>query len=180
MLKRKNLYAVLGAVGALALLLGRLGGVSVVSAQEVTPESEEPPTSGRLTRGRGLFGFGRGGEWTMFDTAADLLGLTPEELFAELHGGATLEEVAEALSVDVEEVQRALHATREEAHREAIEQAVVDGEMSQEQADRMLEGLEQGDIPRGRGPGRGMRGGFGGFAPRSDQSTPTVPSSSSL
>jgi hypothetical protein len=179
MSKRKNLYAVLGAAGALALLLGAVGGVSVVSAQEVTPESEESPTSGLFTRGRGMFGFGRGSQWTMFDTAADVLGLTPDELFDELRGGATMEDVAEAQEVDVEQVQEALQAAQEEARLEAIEQAVEDGDMSQEQADWMLEGLEQGYMPRGRGFGRGMRGGFDSFSPRSDQSTPTVPSSSS-
>jgi hypothetical protein len=174
MLKRKKLYAVLGAVGALALLLGGLGGVSVVSAQEVTPESEEPPTSGLLTRGRGLFGFGHGGEWTMFDTAADLLGLSPEELFAELHKGATLEDVAEAQDVDLEVMEESLNAAREEAQRDRISQAVEEGTMTQEQADWMLEGLEQGYMPRARGFGHGfaggrMRGGFGQAAPQSDQ-----------
>ena len=163
MLKRKNMYAVLGAVGALALLLGGLGGVSVVSAQEVTPESDEPPTSRFLTRGRGLLGFGRGGEWTMFDTAADVLGLTAEELFAELHGGATLEDVAEAQSVDVEEVQEAMQAAQAEAQREAIEQAVEDGDVSQEEADWLLEGLEKGYTSRPRG--QGLRGGRGRGGP---------------
>lgn len=170
MLKRKNLYAVLGAVGALALLLGGVGGVSVVSAQDVTPESEELPSGGLLTRGRGLFGLGRGGEWTMFDTAAGVLGLTPEELFTELHGGKTVAEVAEAQGVEVEELQEALSAAREEAMRERIDQAVEDGEMSQEQADWMLEGLDQGFLP---GPGLGrrfgggrMRGGPGRFCPQ--------------
>jgi hypothetical protein len=115
--------------------------------------------------GRGLFGFGRGGQWTMFDTAADLFGLTPEELFSELHGGKTLEEVAEAQGVEMETVQEALSAEWEEAMRDAIAQAVEDGDMTQEQADWLLEGLDEGYMPRGRGFGQGMRSGRGGFAP---------------
>lgn len=192
MLKRKSLYTVLGAVGALVLLLGGLLGASVVSAQEVTPESEDAPIGGIWGWGRGLFGFGPGGDWTMFDTVADVLGLTPEELFGELHGGATLEDVAEARDVDMEEIQEALQAAQENAQREAIERAVEDGDMSQEQTDWMLEGLEEGYMPRGRrfgrgfgrgGRGPGMRGGLDRFGPEpepSDTRAPASPSSSSL
>ena len=67
-----------------------------------------------------------------------------------------------------------------QAMREAIEQAVEDERLTQERADWLLEGLDQGFFPMGRGFGFGhsMRGGFGGFAP---QRTPSVaPSSSSL
>jgi hypothetical protein len=141
-------------------------------------------------RGRGLFGFGHGGLWTMFDTAAEALGLTPDELFGELHGGKTLDEVAEAQGVEMETVREALSAAREAAMRDAIAQAVEDGNMSQEQADWLLEGLDNGFMPRGRGCGRGMRGGRGGMAPggfapggTSPQSAPfapAVPGSSSL
>jgi ABC-type sugar transport system substrate-binding protein len=166
-LKRKKLYVVLAAVGALALLLAGLSGIAVVSAQEPTPESEDVSGCGIWGWGRGLFGFGRGGQWTMFDTAAETLGLTPEELFSELHAGKTMEEVAEEQGVEMETVQEALSAAREEAMRDAIAQAVEDSTMSQEQADWLLEGLDKGFMPRGRGfgHGRGMRGGFGGFAP---------------
>jgi hypothetical protein len=76
--------------------------------------------------------------------------------------------------------------------RDAIAQAVEDGKMSQEQADWLLEGLDKGFLPRGRGFGHGpgMRGGRGGIAPggfapggispQSAPSAPAVPSSSSL
>lgn len=172
MLKRKNLYAVLGAVGALVLLFGALGGAAVVRAQEVTPESDGPPTGGIWGWGRGLFGFDRGGECTTFDTAADVLGLTPEELFSEMHAGKTLEEVAEEQGVDLDALEEALNASRAEAMRNAIEQAVEDGEMSREQADWLLEGLEKGYMPgpgfdHGFGHGRrgpAMRGRFSGSA----------------
>jgi hypothetical protein len=186
-LKRKKLYVVLATVGGLALLLAGLSGIAVVSAQEPTPESEGAPACGMWGRGRGLFGFGRGGPWTMFDTAAEALGLTPEKLFSELHGGKSLDEVAEEQGVEMETVQEALSAAREAAMRDAIAQAVEDGDISQEQADWLLEGLEKGYMPRRRGfgHGRGMRGGFGGFAPggiapQSAPIAPAVPSSSPL
>ena len=128
----------------------------------------------------------------MFDTAAEALGLTPDELFGELHGGKSLDEVAEAQGVEMETVQEALSAAREAAMRDAIAQAVEDGNMSQEQADWLLEGLDNGFMPHGRGfgHGRGMRGGRGGFAPgsfapggispQSAPFAPAAPNSSSL
>ena len=168
---------------ALAVVI--LGATVVVPAfaQEETPETEAP------CFGRGG-GFGAwGGSWTMFDTAAEALGLTPEEFFAELHAGKTLEEIAEAQGVELEAVQEAMNAARADAMREAIEQAVEDGNITQEQADWLLEGLEQGFLPRGRGfgSGHGMRGGFGrggmkrGFGGFGSQWAPSAaPSSSSL
>jgi hypothetical protein len=193
MLKRKNLYTILGTAGALVLLLGGLS-VSVVSAQEVTPPAEDAPAGGIFGRGRVLFDFGPGGGWTMFDTVAEELSLTPEELFTKLHDGQTVEGVAEAQGVDLEALRDTLEANREEARREAIEQAVEDGNMTQEEADWLLEGLDNGFMPHGggfgHGRGRGMRGGRGMFAPggfapggispQSTPSAPAVPGSSSL
>jgi hypothetical protein len=189
--KRKRLYVLLGTVGALVLLLGAFGGAAIVFADDPTPEAEDAPGCGIWGPRPGLFGFDRGGRWTMFDTVAEALGLTPEKLFSELHGGKSLEEIAEDRGVEMEAIQEALSAARDEAMRNAIAQAVEDGKMSQGQADWLLEGLEKGYMPRGRGFGRGfghgpgMRGGFdgfapGGIAPRSEQSTPAVPSPSSL
>jgi len=163
-LKRRNLYAVLGTAGALVLLLGGLT-VFIVSAQEITPPSEDAPPGGILGWRRGLFGFGRGDQWTMFDTAADALSLTPEELFTRVHDGQTLEEVAEEQGVDLETLQETLNATREQARRDEIEQAVEDGSMTREEADWLLEGLDKGYMPGGRGFGHGMKGGRGNRAP---------------
>jgi len=183
-MSKKRLLLLAGGVLAALLLVG-LVGVAVVSAQDPTPEPTAPSArlgagpSGKLGagpsgwhaggRGRGGLGpgllgrsmFGRGGgdRWTMFDTAAEALGLTPEELFAELHSGKSLEEIAEAQGVEMQAVQDALHAAQAEARQEAIEQAVEDGKMSQAQADWLLEGLEKGFVPRGRGLGFGGRWG---------------------
>jgi len=163
---KKRLFIVAG-VAMIVLLLAGIGGVTFVFAQEPTP----PIPFGRHGGGRGMGGFGGrgmmggfgvagGGQWTMFDTAAEVLGLTPEELFAELHEGKSLEEVAEEQGVEIETVQDTMNEARAEARLEMIEQAVEDGTLTQEQADWMLEGLEQGFFPGGQGFGRGRGGGF--------------------
>ena len=133
-----------------ALLLAGTVGVSIVSAQEPPPPASPGAGGGR----RGGFLGARGGAWTAFDAAAEALGLTPEELFAELHDGKRLEEIAEAQGVDMEAVREAVQAARLEARKAAIQQAVEDGKLSQEQADWLLEGLEKGFFP----PGRALRG----------------------
>ncbi len=173
MFERRNVYAALGVVGALALLLTGLGGISTVSAQDEVPEADDIRRCGVFGGMGGLLGFGHGDQWTMFDTVADELGLTPEALFSEMHAGNALEDVAEAQGVDLETLQEALADARDEAMRETIEQAVADGEMSQEEANWWDEGLDKGYIPgRGFSPslrrgGRGMKGGFGSrFAPQ--------------
>jgi hypothetical protein len=160
-MNRKRLTLLSGAA-LVALLLVGLIGATAVFAQEPTPEPQAPlgqhRGGGRGGFGLGLFGLGHGDQWTMFDTAAEALGLTPEELFTELHAGKSPSEVAEAQGVDIEVLQEALQAARTEAMRQRIEQAVEDGNMSRAQADWLLEGLEKGFAPMGRGfrgPGRG-------------------------
>jgi uncharacterized membrane protein len=139
-LKKKLLIG--AGVALIVLLLAGLGGAAFVFAQEPTP----PIPFGRHGGGRGMGGFGRGGfgwagggQWTMFDTAAEALELTPEELFAELHAGKGLDEIAEAKGVDVQTVYDAMSAARGEAMQQALQQAVEDGRITQEQADQMIE-----------------------------------------
>ncbi len=157
----KKRLIILASGTLIALLLAGLVGATAVFAQEPTPEPEAP--FGWRGGGRGWGGFGRGsfglggGQWTMFDAIAEALGLTPEELFAELHSGKSLDEIAEEQGVEMEAIQDAMNAAREAGLREAIEQAVEDGRMTQEQADWLLEGLEQGFFPMGRGFGFGRR-----------------------
>jgi hypothetical protein len=164
-IRKKRLLLLVSAALSVLLLTG-LVGVTVVSAQEPTPETPVPfgeHAGGMGSFGRrggrhgmgGGFGFAGGGQWTMFDTAAEALGLTPEELFAELHAGKSIDEIAEEQGVEMEAVQDAINAARGEAMQQAIEQAVEDGNMSRERADWLLEGLEQGFFPGGRGFGFG-------------------------
>jgi hypothetical protein len=160
-MKKKMLL--LSGAALIVLVLAGLAGATFVSAQEPTPTPTVPfgwRGAGRGWGGRGGFGWAGGGDWTMFDTAAEALGLTPVELFTELHAGKTLEEIAEAKGVDIETVYDAMDAVRAEAQKQAIEQAVEDGKISQEHADWMLEGLEKGFFPGGRGFGHGWGKGF--------------------
>jgi transposase len=146
----KKKLLILAGVALIVLLLAGLAGATFVFAQEPTP----PIPFGWHGGGRGMGGFGRGGfgwagggQWTMFDTAAKALGLTPEELFAELHAGKSLDEIAEAKGVDVQTVYDAMNVARAEAEKQALQQAVEDGRITQEQADQMIERLENRPSP---------------------------------
>lgn len=132
-------------VALVVLLLAGLAGAAFVFAQEPTPPIPfgwHGGGHGMGGFGRGGFGWARGGMWTMFDTAAEALGLTPEEFFAELRAGKSLAEIAESKGLDVQTVYDAMNAARGEAMQQAIEQAVEDGRLTQEQADQMIERLE--------------------------------------
>ncbi len=144
---KKRLILLVSAALSVLLLAG-LVGVAVASADEHDP----PVPFGRGGRHgmMGSFGFG-GGQWTMFDAAADTLGLTPKELFAELHGGKSMDEVAEEQGVELDALEEAMQAAQVEARNKAIAQDVEDGTISQEQADWMIEGMEQGFSAGGRG-----------------------------
>jgi hypothetical protein len=167
-MRRRKVLLVSGAVLAALLLVGALGATAVF-AQEPEPETEAPPAwpfGGRRGFGRGGFGprpFGHGplggaegGPWERFDGLAEALGLTPEELFAELHDGKAVEEIAEAQGVDLEELREQMAAERTEAMRDAIEQAVEDGEMDPDRAEWLLEGLDKGYMPGFRLGARGF------------------------
>ncbi|MGQ9517478.1 MAG: hypothetical protein ACUVT1_09425 [Anaerolineae bacterium] len=133
--------------------------VGTAFAQAPTP-APSTPTAPAPFWGKGWgrgFGFGCwGGNWTVFDAVAEALNMTPTQLFEQLHNGKTLEEIAEAQGVDITKVQEAAQAARVQAMKDAINQAVQDGRISQEEADWLLEGLEKGYLP-----GRWGRGGFG-------------------
>ena len=140
-----------------ALLVALLGVfVAIPAFAEPTTPTTTPvaPKDG----GRGLGHWG-GGSWTEFDAAAKALGMTPEQLFAELHSGKSLSDIATAKGVDLQTVYDAMNADRIAAMKASIQQAVTDGTMTQEQADWLLKGLELGFLPKGRGFGHG----FGGF-----------------
>jgi hypothetical protein len=72
-------------------------------------------------------------------TAADYLGLTEDELEERLNEGDALAEVAEAEGKSADGLVQALLAEA----RERIEQAVEDGDLTQSEADDLLEGLEE-------------------------------------
>jgi len=182
----KKRLVLLGGVALIVVLVASLAGATFVSADETTPTSK---TYG-WSRG---FGRGIGGQAGL-EAAAELLGMTADELSTQLWGGRTLADLADKAGVDLQTLRDAVEAANqaamEAAVRDAIEQALENGYITQEQADWLLQGLEQGFLPMGRGFGFGhgmmggfghrMKGGFGGVAPQRAPSTSTVPSSSSL
>ncbi len=108
------------------------------------------------------------------DLVAETLGMTEEDLLAELRGGKSVAQVAADKGVALETLVEALLAPR----REALAQQVADGKLTQEQADTMLaqmrenitSRLQQVPQPGGMwGPGGlgrgGMMGGRGGNRP---------------
>lgn len=93
---------------------------------------------------------------------AEALGMTVDELAAAREDGTRMPALAEAQGVDMETVITAVS----DARTAAIEQAVIDGIITQEQADLLLsrEGPRFGG-PRGHGGPRGGQGGNGQFGP---------------
>jgi hypothetical protein len=97
---------------------------------------------------------------TPLEAAAEALGMTADELSTQLWGGRTLADLADRAGVDLQTVRDAVEAAQKANVRASIEQAVEDGRLSQEQADWLLQGLDQGYWGPGV-RGFGMRGGFG-------------------
>jgi hypothetical protein len=166
-------------VATLVAVVAALGISSAAFAQETTPAAP----AARLAHGGG-FGRGLCGEAGL-DAAAEALGMTADELSTQLWGGETLSSLADEAGVELEAVQDAVNAACQEAQKAAIQQAVEDGDLTQEHADWLLEGLEQGfwgSDMRGFGMGFGMgrggfhgRGGFGFFgAPNTNNGNTSV------
>ena len=111
----------------------------------------------------GRMGHGRG---QVMDAAAEVLGMTQEELKDELKDGNSLAEVAETQGMGVEDFKTAFL----DQVQADIDAKVADGTLTQEQADRLSEGLEERidnivNAQPGEGGFGGQRhrhGGFGG------------------
>lgn len=148
--------AMVGLVAASMLLIG----VSVAGAQ-----------GGPGGMGPGGPGGGRGGHGAMrevIEVVAQQTGLQPMEILAQLRDGQSLSDIILANGGDVEAV---INAAVEAVTAE-INQAVTDGWITQEAADRMLANVETRvtDAVNGEGffgqDGREGRGGRGGHGER--------------
>ena len=143
-------------IGIVTLLV--LGALAVATTGTVLAQ-EEAPTPAPLPR----FGHGRGmGGQVGLEAIAEALGMTTDELSTQLWGGKTIADLAEEASVELEDLQEAAKAAQEQARRDAIEQAVEDGDLTREHADWLLEGLDKGFIGGHAKGGFGGRGNFGG------------------
>lgn len=150
------------------LIGGLLVALLVVGVVGATNAYAQGPASAFL-HGRGPGG-GRGPGLVGLQTAAEALDMTTDELITALRNGQTLEELAEAAGIDLQDVQDAIQAAHEEEFRARIEQALSDGTMTQEKADWLLEGLENGFLDS---PGFGFGFGPHGFGPRLNQTPGT-------
>jgi len=148
-------------------LLAALLVVGVVGATAAYAQGPDNPGFGMMANGRGPgggHGFGLGDP--ELEAAAKVLGMTTDEVTSALQDGKTLQDLADAAGVDIEEVHAAIQTVHQAEMRERIQQSVADGTMTQAQADWMLEGIDKGYMGGGQGGfGRGTFGGprGGGF-----------------
>ncbi len=77
------------------------------------------------------------------DAAAEALGMTPEELSVEFQRGKVLSQVAVEKGIDPITVQHAVQAATTAGPKAAIRQALADGQLTQDNADWLLLGLEK-------------------------------------
>jgi len=156
----KKLVALMGTVTALTLVgLFVLGGTAF--AQAPTPTTPVTPWS---------YAWGRmwGGATVVSDAVTKLLGMTQEQIYTERAAGKTLADIAKEKGITDQQLIDAMLA----GQKETIDQAVEDGQLTQAQADWMLERmqamapftLDNPFMPGGFGGGPMMRGGVrGGF-----------------
>lgn len=104
-----------------------------------------------------------GGPIELMESAADALGIGREELAGRLRDGKSLEEIATAEGKSVDDVRKAVEASV----KKQLDEAVDDGDLTREQADKMLAGVADmlddlgpflaGPKLRGGGPALGFR-----------------------
>jgi predicted DNA-binding protein YlxM (UPF0122 family) len=151
--KKWGIVAGMAVLAAAVLLAGGIVGGVLTGVIPVQAEEDGPwPWHSHFR--------GWGGPGAVLETVAEVLGLTPEELGAEVRGGKTVAEVAEAQGVDTQAIVDAINAEIEQW----VQEAVDEGRLTQEQAAQILESLADADGERllGMPFGPHMRGGFHG------------------
>ena len=179
------------AVAALGLML--FGGAAFAQGPGGDPDAPGPHVQPWMQPGPGGPGFRRRPGKPGFpmekklEVLAEALDMDVDALKEALKAGQTPQELAEAQGLDWEELQAQLRERVLEMVRERLDQAVEEGKLTQEQADAILERMENAPLdafrkgfrghrsPRGHrgGPGRGCgplggpghRPGPGGFGP---------------
>jgi hypothetical protein len=166
-------------IAVLVVIVAAFAATDSVFAQGPQPNASQSSSAwqGR-GRGGGMMGLGAQYNGTAGQTGigsgvlhdylvsafADKVGLTVSEVESRLDGGETLADIAVSQGVSLSDFQDWMT----EIHTTAINQAVADGVISQDQADWMLSrpGMSgSGSYGTGYGMGRGMMGGgFGGYA----------------
>jgi hypothetical protein len=152
---------VLIAVGIVTLVALGMAGYAYAQAQ--VPPRQIAPGYG-YGHGPEMMGWTEEGEPPMhdyvFSALAEGLGLTPEELEARHEAGERLWDIAQDQGLTAEELRDLMLEAREGA----LEQAVSDGVLTQEQADWMLDHMGP-RFAEGYGPGSGHCDGSGPHGP---------------
>jgi|GEM_PF-2068158 len=91
------------------------------------------------------------------ETLLELLGLSREDLQGQIQEGETLAEIAESAGVDLDAFHQQMQESRQETMQARIQDALKNGNITQEHASWLLEGLEKGFLGNagffmGRGP----------------------------
>jgi len=89
--------------------------------------------------GEGLKGQGFPGMGRNLNGMADVLGMTADELKAEMQSGKKIDEIAAGRGITAEQLRQKML----ELKKDEISRAVADGKMTQEQADKVLQKLEK-------------------------------------
>jgi hypothetical protein len=167
---------VLAVAMALATVLVLTGSVQAQADAQNPTVTSTCPMGGEMVRagqqrggGRGMgpgAGMRLGASASLVTVAAEKLGMTVDELLAELRDGKTIEELAQVKGVPVQVIIDAVVALRAERLKELVDagritQAEADAilaEMTTHLQARVAEPFEPGS---GSGPGRGMGPGKG-------------------
>ncbi len=102
---------------------------------------------------------------TELDAAAKALGMSSSDLSTQLQNGKTLSDLAASKGVNLQSVQDAITAARHAEMTTQINQAVASGQMTQDKANWLLEGLSKGYLDGPGGFGFGFGHGFGPGGP---------------
>ena len=128
--------------------------------QQVNQVTPQGGPNGNGNGGRGGFGFGPGVIRQGFNTAAQAIGITPEQLRTEIQG-KSLAQVAQAHGKTANDVITAL----QNAAHQSIDQAVASGKLTADQgntaktnADQRISQLVNQTVPQGAPGGPGRRG----------------------
>lgn len=125
---RKGIKILIGGLAVVGILAGSLTGVAMAASPDNTANSQTCRASGQA----------QGQAALCVEAVSELLGLTPEEIRDLRQEGNSLAEIAAAQGVSKD----ALVETIMTAEREAIQQKVADGWLTQKQADLILKKLE--------------------------------------
>ena len=150
----KKVWLVGVVIGIVVIALGVTGFVYAQVQAPPTPDYPGRPSGGRSSRGHGMMGGYQGYHLTnsgahlaqggilhdyMPAALANAFGLTQEELQAKFDAGESSWQIADSLDFSVEEFSALMLDIRSDA----INQALTDGVIPQEQADWMLDRMNQ-------------------------------------